>query len=165
MKTIGMRIPIWPPIEEMIACSKWAVIQTLDYIAKTFTKTVRPETVVLKTPVTWVPKDAVLKRERSDASRHCIIPTDTRGTSIVQLNEYLKLNSLDDCYWLRQEYIPFLRQFGEWRVYFIGGQLSFTLLTQWVEGGGITSMGQRNSWSMEELTWVLLIPFQVNTKY
>jgi hypothetical protein len=165
LKTIGMRIPIWPPIEEMIACSKRAVIETLDHIAKTVTKTVRPKTEILPYPVTWVPKNSVLKRERSDAARHCLLPADMKNLTIVQLNEYLESHSSDDCHWLLQEYVPFLRQFGEWRVYFIDGFLSFTLLTEWMDGVGIVSIKQLNSWSLEELTSVSLILFHFNTRY
>jgi hypothetical protein len=160
MKTIGMRIPIWPPIEEMIACSKWAVILILDHIAETVTKTVRPKTEILKTPVTSVPHNSVLKRERSDGSRHCLIPAEVENMSIVQLNDYLESHSLDNCHWLHQEYVPFLRQFGEWRVYFIGGQISFTLLTEWTDDGAMVSIKRLNSWSLEELTSVPLIPFR-----
>lgn len=63
----------------MIACSKWAVIQTLDYITETFTKTVNPNAKILKALVTWVPKDTVLERERSDAAHYCLIPADMQG--------------------------------------------------------------------------------------
>jgi hypothetical protein len=160
-----MRIPIWPPIKEMIACSKRAVIETLDHIAKTVTKTIRPKTEILPYPVTWVPKNSVLKWERSDAARHCLLPADMKNLTIVQLNEYLESHSSDDCHWLLQEYVPFLRQFGEWRVYFIDGFLSFTLLTEWMDGVGIVSIKQLNSWSLEELTSVSLILFHFNTRY
>ena len=71
--------------------------------------------------------------------------------SAKKLNEYLNKNSIDDCYWLHQEFVPLLRQFGEWRVYFIGGQLSFTLLTE-VTPKGVFSIRQGDCWTLEELT-------------
>lgn len=151
MGTISKEIPVWPPIEEMIASTKWAVIQHLDHIAENITNTVRPKTKILQIPVALPLENVVIKRERSDTCRHCLFPQHIKNMSAKKLNEYLNKNSIDDCYWLHQEFVPLLRQFGEWRVYFIGGQLSFTLLTE-VTPKGVFSIRQGDCWTLEELT-------------
>jgi len=50
----------------------------------------------------------VLKREGSDGTRHVILPGDGNSSNLPRVQDGFR--------WLKQSYVPTLRELGEWRV-------------------------------------------------
>jgi glutathione synthase/RimK-type ligase-like ATP-grasp enzyme len=123
MRVIESRVLVWPPVSEILNASyKYRVIQLLDKIANDVTQTVRPKTKRIAIPLKKKPTNVVIKRERSDAARHCLLPTDIQTNTLIQLNKYLEKESVADSFWMAQEFVPELIGIGEWRTYFVGGE-------------------------------------------
>jgi hypothetical protein len=149
---LSQKLPVWPPVEEILAATKWNLIQTLDTIAANVTHTIRPRTTILETPVTSLEslEGFIVKRERSDCSRHFVSPQGIQKMGLTGLNKWLRRYWVDGASWLKQEYVPQLATLGEWRVYIIDRKISFTLLTEWIRGK-VVCTPQTDIWTLQEL--------------
>ena len=124
---------VWPPVPEMIReCYRHEFTLQLDRIAHIL-NTPRPTTIIysglrdIPTKGTWV-----FKRDFSRESSHVkVIKLD--GFTMTSLGRFPDLNEvLDDAYdWIIQSYAPLLPQWGEWRVFMVGGKAKSTVLTTW----------------------------------
>ena len=73
--------------------------------------------------------------------------------SLKKLKQKLKEESTQGAQWFCQDYVPYLRRFGEWRVFFINGKYQFTVLTEPDEATGeLQCAPLANVWTLEELT-------------
>jgi len=156
LKALSQHIPVWPPVDEILAASRKAdVINVFDRIANEVTHTVRPKTTLLNLPLKSVPRDVVLKREGSDTGSHVLLPQRLQRTTLKALNNQLKGRFR----WFAQTWIPELRQFGEWRVFIVDGKIIEIVTTQPLGKGheydDRLAIGVlHGSWSLEELTSV-----------
>lgn len=162
LQELGKYVTLWPHIDEQLDASKLRQVQWLDQIAKEVTKTHRPKTFVL-TPSTTMDEvqGKVLKREGSDCGKMVLVPDvdsqylmdsdidEERGVPFrtkltASALKYPKtdkdlarlLKAAGPYKWLVQDYVPYLRRLGEWRVYFCGGSEIFTIQTEWKSSQG-----------------------------
>ena len=138
MRSLSEVLPVWPPVREQTdAVRKCILVRKLDDIAEQ-TQRKRPYSCQLTAtnPPTdkWTQQLLVLKRERSSCAEHVMLPNvetpldeDTRATCL-----------LDPYPWLVQEYMPLLREVGEWRVIVIQGRVEYVVFTHWDEGHDMT---------------------------
>ena len=150
LRILSKLVLLWPPVDEMLAASRKAEeVIILDKIAREVTHTVRPETKVVDKTLTHAPTGVVFKREVSDTSSHVLLPEKLEKMSKKELSKI----ALDPIRWLSQTYVPQLIQFGEWRVYFVGGKFYEVVITQ---PGGVQIFADTmdSMWSLEELRCV-----------
>ncbi|KDQ05835.1 hypothetical protein BOTBODRAFT_182182 [Botryobasidium botryosum FD-172 SS1] len=133
LRWLAGHICVWPPPNEVIAASrKYEVIRDLDFIARTVTRSCRPQTRLLGqcTPLNRDPR-YVFKREGSDTSNHREWGTD------VSASRCRKMAADPGQYrWMCQDIVPYLRDLGEIRVYIIGGTYHSFIVTAWNEAEG-----------------------------
>jgi hypothetical protein len=151
LRLLSQHVPLWPPVDEMMGSSrKLNIIKVLDQIAADVTHTIRPKTEAITLPLKTKPSDVVLKREVSDTSERVIFPDEIRDMSLKALNKKLKYLG-EGHQWFKQSFVPALLQFGEWRVYFVGGDIihiiGTTPIEYRIEVGMIDGI-----WTLEELT-------------
>jgi glutathione synthase/RimK-type ligase-like ATP-grasp enzyme len=153
MQALSRLVPVWPPVDEILAASRKAdIIKMFDRIAAQVTHTVRPVTTILTIPLKTVPKDVVLKREGSDASKHVYLPQSLEELGLKKLNQLLKGSRFR---WISQTWIPLLQQFGEWRVFVVGGKIFEVITTQPQDAADNSTLSVsvlRGMWNLEELT-------------
>lgn len=127
IENIGPPLRFWPPSQQMkYAGMTDRVITDLSTIAF-YNETIRPTTALLiKRGHSPIPKDTVLKRSNSNCEHHVIMPYDTEKRTW----EYLLSQTPNRETWMAQEYIPTLREFGEWRVFLIREQI-FHVVHTW----------------------------------
>ena len=126
MHTLSKLIVLWPPVDEILAASKKAQeIKLLDKIAREVTHTIRPVTEVVEHKAIKA-TGVVFKWEVSDTSTHVRLPEKIAKLS----KKELKKMAVDKFVWLSQTFVPHLLQFGEWRVYFVGGRFYEIILTE-----------------------------------
>lgn len=154
LQALTNRIPLWPPMDEMLASARKAdTIKIFDQIARDVTHTARPVTYPLTLPITEFPANMVLKREGSDTAAHVVLPSDVAALTLAQFNRMAK----GPFRWLAQTWLPLLRQFGEWRVYIVGGRI-LEIITTAPEPNIPTYINQlkvdivKGMWSLAELT-------------
>lgn len=151
LRVLSSLVPLWPPVDEMLAASRKAKeVVLLDKIANEVTHTIRPTTVVITQELTHAPIGVVFKREVSDTGTHVLLPDKVAALSKKELRSI----ALDRFTWMSQTYIPQLRQFGEWRVYFIGGKFYDVVITN-PDGDRHIAYLWDEIWSLEELRWVI----------
>jgi hypothetical protein len=157
LRAYGMRICIWPPVDESLYSGrKGDVVELLDQVAKETTKTARPWTRRL-TPESEVPPGSVVKREFSDCGHHVLFhPTNANGSG------WWKDKTRSDKTlhrWLVQKGEPLLKN-GEWRIFFVGGLPVYRIWTQrrWEDNDGPYGMWKTHGssdhpgiYSLEEL--------------
>ena len=129
---------------------KLNIIKVLDQIAADVTHTIRPDTEAITLPLKTKHFEVVLKREVSDNGERVIFPDEISDISLKALNR--KLKELGEGHqWFKQTYVPALLQFGEWRVYFVGGVMIYIIGTTPVDSG--LEVGMIDAiWTLEELT-------------
>jgi glutathione synthase/RimK-type ligase-like ATP-grasp enzyme len=109
----------WPPWQHVDRMgSKIPLMQNLDFIASTVTKSKRPITEILDV-TTSIPDSIVLKRTHSDCGNHVLFP----GDPLINPTYLLSQLDIPGSRWLGQNFVPTLRKLGEWRVFIIGGQI------------------------------------------
>jgi len=157
LRLLSNKVPILPPVDDMLALSrKMDVIKVFDLIAEQVTCTARPTTNVVELPLKEIPKDIVFKREGSDMAEHVYLPHEVARLTPNTLTRRLKKKSAG-YRWITQTYIPQLRQFGEWRVYVVGGEV-FQVITTQPRCGATTAENVMNvdvlhgMWNLAELT-------------
>lgn len=109
---------IWPPLTlSKAAANKWQMIQFLDRVASRVTNTPRPETRLWEDR--GIPQGMVLKRCCSAFQEHIYLPevgsSQTRPTRAA----LLETSILPGREWMVQSWMPLLRTWGEFKVYFI----------------------------------------------
>jgi hypothetical protein len=130
LRELGRNITLWPHIDEQLSFTKSVQIQMLDEIASHATFTHRPRTIEV-TADTLLNDIAgmVLKREGGANSELVWLPGDSRyPSSQPKLAAILK--DAGPYKLLAQEYVEYLQRVGEWRVYFCGGRVIFTIQTE-----------------------------------
>ena len=126
MQHLSNAIPVWPPVREQTdAVRKCALVGLLDNIAKQ-TGRMRPRSCLLTAknppPTALRRQQWVLKRERSQCTENVILPHEVTKEKIEELLQERYL-------WLAQEYMPLLRDVGEWRAVMAGGQIQYVIFT------------------------------------
>lgn len=152
-------IIIWPPArEEYAARQKNHLIRHLDDIAMHFTVTARPQTFVLnqspRMPIS--PRNGkmyIMKREVSDSGRHFKGPT---AVSLLTRSEVEDMRRPELPWrWLVQDYVPYLRTVGEWRLVLLNGKVHHACATTPVDnplGADITRhCPVAQQWSLREM--------------
>jgi hypothetical protein len=138
MRSLSEVLPVWPPVREQTdAVRKCILVRKLDDIAEQ-TQRKRPYSCQLTAtnPPTdgWKKRLWVLKRERSSCAEHVMLPNVE-----TPLNEETRATRLLDRYqWLVQEYMPLLKEVGEWRVVVIEGRVEYVVFTHSDEGNDMT---------------------------
>lgn len=151
---------IWHPArEEYDARFKNQLIARLDKIAE-IDGTARPATFVLeerpKIPISpRHGKDFIMKREVSDCSRHFIGPTAVKRLTRSEVDDMRKPEL--PWRWLVQEYVPYLRSVGEWRLVLLNGKVNHACATTPVSGetcpgsDATTHCQVAQQWSLKEM--------------
>ena len=139
---------IWPPMDQVENMgTKTTLIENLDFVAATKTKSKRPTTRPLNLQHA-IPHAIVIKRTHSDCGQHVLFPGDE-----LRNVEYLQSQmDIPGSMWFGQSYISTLREFGEWRVFIIGGRIIEIIHTKIHEETGLWKWQRAiRFWSLEEL--------------
>jgi hypothetical protein len=150
LRYLDRRIAVWPPVEELLWSShKLNVIKVLDEIAA-IKKTPRPWTQLL-TKGFKPTSETFLKREGSDCSNHALKPSQVAK---LPQKDLAKKAQEAPYRWMVQQYVPALREVGEWRVILVGGRIVYTVHTR--EGGNNNlAFGLRSgAYSLAEMSCV-----------
>lgn len=129
------------------ASRKAREVEILDRIARQVTFTIRPVTEVISKALSHPPTGVIFKREVSDTGSHVYMPDDIAKMT----RKDLKKLALDRFTWMSQTYIPYLRRFGEWRVYFLGGKFFDVVVTEPGSDGDVQYNTLEGVWSLKEL--------------
>jgi hypothetical protein len=134
---LSHRILIWPCVAEMDREGlKHQWVRQLDQIARTL-NTPRPVTEELTEGA--IPKSGkwVVKREYSANCEHVeIVELDGSTATAIKSLKPIKGALKDDGFkWIIQSHAPLLQQWGEWRVFMIGGKVRYIILTAKSEDG------------------------------
>jgi hypothetical protein len=147
---------VWPSLQERIREShRHEYTLQLDRIANIL-KTPRPKTIRFSGGLSNIPTKGVwvFKRDFSCSGTHVkIIKLD--GFAATSLGHFQDIQEIvtDDYDWIIQPYIPLLRQWGEWRVFLIGGKAKYTVLTTWWPEQNIWTWNKVETlFTLEELT-------------
>jgi hypothetical protein len=93
------------------------------------------------------PQGWLIKREHSDTARHVIFPRNAKSIA--------KYDRSGDYRWFAQEMVPFLRQWGEFRVIFVGKIPIYTIITTPLKNGSWTWNRYDQPYSLDTLRWVI----------
>lgn len=125
MSDLEMETHVWPtPNHTKLMGNKLELIMNLDWVAKKLGSP-RPKTVRLRRGDT-IPRNVVLKRTHSDQQSHVILP-GTRRRGWAGLDE-----GPDGAQWFAQDYVGLLRKVGEWRVFMVGGNITYVVHTAYL---------------------------------
>ena len=125
MRYMAERIPIWPPISELLRSRhKYNVICNLDDIARGITNTSRPQTALLSENHSI--DGCVLKREGSDFGNHFYGPEKTCKLTSSRIQE---MANEEPFRWMKQRFVPALKRIGEWRVIIVGSRILYIVNT------------------------------------
>jgi hypothetical protein len=150
---------VWPPIQEkQREGAKYEWTRQLDRIAKTM-GTPRLTSLVLTEDTVPESGKWVLKREFSADSEHVeIVDLDGKTKREIKAMAPIQQALKDSKHkWIIQTYAHMLQQWGEWRVFLIGGKVRYIILTARAEGD------RKDKWewnkvdylfSLSKLTWV-----------
>ncbi|KAG9308767.1 hypothetical protein JVU11DRAFT_11559 [Chiua virens] len=136
IKLLRTEVHIWPPILQVqMAAAKAQTVAMLDRIAAIH-GWMRPSTTLIEDGAP-IPIDTVLKRSHSDAGSNVILPPiavpdhmqdcEERRTNLSRLRTWKELKECttsSNQSWMSQEYVPTLRQLGEWRFFLVGGKIA-----------------------------------------
>lgn len=156
---LSHRLLVWPPVQEkQREGAKYESTRQLDRIAKTMGMP-RLTSLVLTRDTIPTSGKWVLKWEFSADSDHVEI-VDLDGKTKEKIRSMAPIRqALDDSKhkWIVQSYAHLLQQWGEWRVFLIGGKARYIILTAKAEGE------RKDKWewnkvdylySLNKLTWV-----------
>ena len=134
---------VWPdPWELLLYGDKSVLTEALDKVARLHTGTLRPlvHRLIPEEPLEAF-QDHVIKRGYSGYSDSVLLPTPTRPELRwdVLLGPAEERHADYDAAWLAQPYLNLLRdpRYGEFRSYFVGGQLICTFQTVPRDGTGL----------------------------
>jgi hypothetical protein len=144
---------VWPPFSQINEIgSKRDLLFNLDAIASTITKTLRPKTKHLCYGED-IPANTVIKGSHSNCGLHVFRPGDA-GRDWESLD---KLTHVPDATWFLQTYVPALAKLGEWRVFIIGGKITYTVHTRYDQEKGIWTWEPVTAfYSLRELRYLIL---------
>jgi hypothetical protein len=144
-KILTRVVYVWPPFSQVNEIgSKKHLLFNLDAIALTITKTLRPKTKELRYGDD-IPANAMIKRSHSDCGLHVFRPGDVGRN----WETFDKLTPVPGATWFSQTYVPALAKLGEWRVFIIGGEITYTVHTRYDPLKGI--------WTWEPVTAFYLL--------
>ncbi|KAG2353214.1 hypothetical protein BDR07DRAFT_1383383 [Suillus spraguei] len=123
LQTLESIVPVWPPSREMLRASKkFNVIIDLDQISSGMVNSPRPRTTLLsRTDGSQSFQGYILKCEGSDCQCHVILPGRVDSLNLPPDHGHLR--------WLKQSYVPTLRELGEWRVILVDCRLLWVVHT------------------------------------
>ncbi|KAK7684314.1 hypothetical protein QCA50_012638 [Cerrena zonata] len=131
MDTFSRLIKVWPPIPfSRRGAFKLRRLQILDEIATTITHTPRPASSL------WdgegIPSGKVLKRTHSAYGKHVYLPSSPPPS----VDELRGACDLPGRQWIVQDWVPTLRQLGEYKVYFIEKEVVWISVARLGKDGG-----------------------------
>lgn len=164
MDQLRRYVHMWPPQNQPNTIgSKKQLIENLDTIASTITRSARPVTRQLSDGQNF-PSNIVLKRTHSDTGYHVLMPFNKEHAP-KRIWDYLRNNvEIPGSVWLGQTYVRYLELLGEWRVFLVGGQIVYMVHT--------SKHPSKKTWqwdvahtfySLEELTYVVSYRIITNT--
>lgn len=129
MMDLAEYLCLWPPLYPLRgAACKWNTIRRLDMIARYVTRTNRPTTTL------WdrvqIKSDKVYKRCYSGYHDHIYYPTE--GETKPTVPALLESSRLPGRHWMEQEWIRHLRDFGEFRIYFVKSKIVHIAFARYV---------------------------------
>lgn len=132
MLGISAFLPVWPPIEDLLDIGRKAtLVQDLDLIARTITRSRRPSTRTLgpqdKNGISDGNANKILKREFSEGRHTFLSKERVARLTIEEINRMITSPHR----WLLQDYVENLERFGEYRVYIFGGMWHSAIATHW----------------------------------
>ncbi|KAI6011476.1 hypothetical protein EDC04DRAFT_2609875 [Pisolithus marmoratus] len=129
MELLASQVQIWPLIPHLkMAGDKWNTQHHLHFVALKL-QTFSPETAMLHIGE-HITTQSVLKWSNSECGEHVIFPGDDSQRQWT----YFQCHMSPDEHWISQEYVKSLHNLGEWRVFIIGGVISFVIHTHWLQG-------------------------------
>lgn len=129
--SLARLVLMWPPIKQVqCAARKIDTLQHLKVIAN-MQNQFSPQTTILKEG-DEIPDDVVLKRSHSDCGDHVILPYSTPS---FRTWKHMTGSIHSDELWMKQEYVPSLRELGEWRCFIIGGRMISVIHTVKMKSG------------------------------
>jgi glutathione synthase/RimK-type ligase-like ATP-grasp enzyme len=137
MEHLHNAIPVWPPVlEQADAIKKHTLAVNLKRISQE-RNLHHPRSYLLTeqkpTSAEWERKMWVLKREHSECTENVKLPKDNETLTLE-----IRRKLLQDRYmWLAQEYMPLLRDIGEWRVIVVGGRVENVVFTHPLDSGRV----------------------------
>jgi hypothetical protein len=125
MNDLKKCIFIWPDFNHVDTIgSKGTLYEHLNIIARAVTRTTTLQFEVLKEG-DKIKSNVMLKRSHSDAGEHVLGPLSGK-----QDWKYLSTNmKVPGCYWIAQKYCKTLIEYGEWRVFILGGRIFYVVHT------------------------------------
>jgi hypothetical protein len=130
---------------------KLELIDGLNHVAQMVTQTTRPTTHQ------WngenISHRLVYKREFSSGATHVHVPL--KGSTLTT-QQQMSVSSKTKYKWLEQSYIPLYEQYGEWRVFMIGGNPTLVIRTH-RDGSKLSSSLLEHGYTLSEMKYVRLI--------
>lgn len=124
-------VQLWPPVEQARNTgSKLPTLQHL-HIISSLNDQYYPHTTRL-TEGQEISEDLVLKRSHSNSGHHVIFPG---ADPEIRCWKHLNNQAHGEEFWMAQEYVPSLRNIGEWRSIVIGGRVLTTMHMHVVSNG------------------------------
>lgn len=109
-------------------------------------ETQRPKTLLLQRGDP-IPVDKILKRSHSDCGTHVIFPDSKIEIGWDCLEEGPPGSS-----WMSQDFVPHLRNLGEWRAFIIGGKVLYVIHTRYnIEKSVWTSTVVHDYYTLHEI--------------
>jgi hypothetical protein len=145
MKKLKKLTFVWPDFEHVNGIgSKCNLYHHLDMIASSITKTARLPWKVAQ-PGDRLRLDAVMKRTHSDSGQHVILS----NTPLYNWEYFSNNMAIPGCQWIAQKYCHTLLNYGEWRVFILGGSIFHVVHTIYNKS--------RRTWTGQEATsWYTL---------
>jgi hypothetical protein len=131
MDLLEMKKLFWPPTIQVESLgNKVDLIKRLDLISQKM-ETQRPKTSPIQRGEP-IPRDKVLKRSSSDCGTHVLFPNPRSEIGWDSLEE-----GPPGSLWVAQEFVPHLRDLGEWRVCIVGGIVLYVVHTRYNSSKGV----------------------------
>lgn len=140
---------VWPPPKQIERAGLKDPDSILLHLAAVHTDSLRPVTSLLQLEIiddASLQNATVLKRSNSDCGKHVIFPEERRKRNV----EYLKELSPHGERWLMQEYVPTMKNVGEWRTFIVNGAIIHTVHTYNGDAGWEAKL-VATMWSLREI--------------
>jgi hypothetical protein len=122
--------PVWPSYLELKSCAnKLELIANLELVANSSTQTNRPMVKLLTSGRDAegnrarlqipdpIPDNVVVKRSYSETGQHILLPETPNALKQAILQREV---DIDEAQWFTQSFVPFLKDTGEIRMFFVG---------------------------------------------
>jgi glutathione synthase/RimK-type ligase-like ATP-grasp enzyme len=156
LRELSHCIPMWPdPVETRRSANKWEIINELDEIAKTYTKTARPSSKLYDSSVPLVCDGSKVYKREGSAYGDFVL--HGKNLAIEKLSNHL-CKPANGYRWIVQDYIPQLQWWGEYRIYIVAGMPLSIVGTRPRSSGGIDVMRVTHLYNLQELRHVIVTP-------